>query len=165
MAQLNINDSSQLKKSQTQAQNSASLLLIEQFKTLFRTMCAEDLQEDLIEEVYSENLHFRDSFHCFESRSAFLDYCAELYQNIKSCDFEFHNQWISDGEAMLTWTMMYRHPKLNRGKEIRVEGASHLRFTDKIYFHQDYFDGGALLYEHVPVLGSVIQQLKKRLAS
>ena len=54
--------------------------------------------------------------------------------------------------------------KLCCGKPISVQGTSHIRFTDKVYFHQDYFDGGALLYEHVPVLGSIIQQLKKRMA-
>ena len=144
--------------------NLEPLLLIEHFKTLYRTMCAEDLQEELLIEVYAEDLQFQDSFHKLESRAAFLHYCSELYENLKSCDFDFHDQWINDGQAMLTWTMTYSHPKLKRGKPIKVQGASHLRFTDKIYFHQDYFDGGALLYEHVPVLGSIIQQLKKRMA-
>ncbi len=141
-----------------------NLLLIEHFKTLYRTMCAEDLQEELLEEVYAEDLLFQDSFHKIASRDDFLNYCSELYQNLKSCDFEFHDQWLSPGQAMLTWTMTYSHPKLNRGRVISVEGASHIRFSHKVYFHQDYFDGGALLYEHVPVLGSIIQQLKKRMA-
>lgn len=147
-----------------QLNSSQPLLLIEHFKTLFRTMCAEDLQEDLLEVVYADNLLFQDSFHKIESRAAFLNYCAELYQNLKSCDFEFHDQWLSEGQAMLTWTMTYSHPKLKSGRHISVQGASHIRFHEKVYFHQDYFDGGALLYEHVPVLGSIIQQLKKRMA-
>tara|TARA_R110001592_G_scaffold227724_1_gene483976 strand:- start:9159 stop:9653 length:495 start_codon:yes stop_codon:yes gene_type:complete len=141
-----------------------SLLLIEYFKTLYRAMCAEDLQKELFNEVYDENLLFQDSFHKIESREAFSHYCTELYQNLKSCDFDFHDQWLSEGQAMLTWTMSYSHPKLNRGRHISVQGASHIRFHEKVYFHQDYFDGGALLYEHVPVLGSIIQQLKKRMA-
>ena len=144
--------------------DSQSLLLLEHFKTLYRTMCAQNLQEELLVEVYDENLLFQDSFHKIESREAFLHYCSELYENLTSCDFDFHDQWVNDGQAMLTWTMTYSHPKLNRGKPIAVKGASHIRFADKVYFHQDYFDGGALLYEHVPVLGSIIQQLKKRMA-
>lgn len=139
-------------------------LLLEHFKTLYRLMCAEDLQQELLEEVYDEHLLFQDSFHKIESRDDFLHYCAELYQNLKSCDFDFHDQWLSEGQAMLTWTMTYSHPKLNRGRHISVQGASHIRFKEKVYFHQDYFDGGALLYEHVPVLGSIIKQLKKRMA-
>jgi hypothetical protein len=33
-----------------------------------------------------------------------------------------------------------------------------------VYLHHDYFDAGALLYEHVPILGGVIGWLKGRLA-
>ena len=77
------------------------LLLIESFKTLYRAMCAEDLQEELLVEVYDENLLFQDSFHKIESRGAFLDYCTALYENLTSCDFDFHDQWINDGQAML----------------------------------------------------------------
>jgi hypothetical protein len=64
---------------------------------------------------------------------------------------------------MLIWTMRYAHPRLNKGNEITLEGASHIRYEEKVYYHRDYFDGGRLLYEHVPLLGSVIKQLKKRM--
>jgi hypothetical protein len=33
----------------------------------------------------------------------------------------------------------------------------------KIYYHRDYFDMGAMLYEHLPLLGRIIQRLKHRL--
>lgn len=66
---------------------------------------------------------------------------------------------------MLTWTMSYQHPKLNGGKTIAVKGASQLNFDEKrIVRHRDYFDGGALLYEHIPLLKRVIFFLKNRLA-
>ncbi len=137
--------------------------LLECFKKLYREMSADDLKHELINTVYAENLEFIDSFHHLHGRTAFVEYCEQLYENLRACDFEFHDQWCQPGKAMLTWTMTYVHPRLNRAKPIKVNGATELHFTDKIYFHQDYCDGGALLYEHVPVLGSVIYQLKKRL--
>lgn len=138
--------------------------LVENFKTLYREMNAKDLKRSLLKEVYAEEMSFHDSFHNIQGREHFIAYCETLYENLRRCDFEFHEQWLSEGQAMLTWTMIYEHPRLNRGKAIRVEGATHIRFDEQVYFHQDFCDGGALLYEHVPVLGSVIQQLKKRLA-
>jgi hypothetical protein len=30
--------------------------------------------------------------------------------------------------------------------------------------HRDYFDAGALLYQHVPVVGSMIRWLHRRIA-
>ena len=40
-----------------------------------------------------------------------------------------------------------------------------LKFTDKVYYHEDCYDLGALLYEQVPVLGFATRTLKHRLAS
>ena len=67
------------------------------------------------------------------------------------------------GEGYLRWVMSYRHPRLAGGKVIRVSGCSHLLWRDKVYRHRDYFDAGALLYEHLPVLGRVIAWLKRRM--
>ena len=53
----------------------------------------------------------------------------------------------------MTWTMFLNHPKL-RGETVRVEGASYLRTRNgKVYYHRDYFDLGAMLYEN-PATGS-----------
>ncbi len=35
-------------------------------------------------------------------------------------------------------------------------------WRDKVYRHRDYFDAGAMLYEHLPVLGRVVSWLKRR---
>ena len=70
---------------------------------------------------------------------------------------------IGDGEGYLRWVMSYRHPRLAGGQVIRVSGCSHLLWRDKVYRHRDYFDAGALLYEHLPVLGRVIAWLKRRM--
>jgi hypothetical protein len=137
--------------------------LVENFKTLYCEMCAQDLHLPLLQQVYAENMAFHDSFHCIEGREAFIHYCENLYENLQRCDFYFHEHWISEGQAIMTWTMTYQHPRLNRGKPVDVEGATHIRFQDKVTYHRDYCDGGALLYEHIPLLGTVIQQLKKRL--
>ncbi len=69
-----------------------------------------------------------------------------------------------DGEGYLRWTMTYRHPRLRGGAPIRVDGCSHLLWWDKVYQHRDYFDAGALLYEHLPLMGGAIAWLKRRLA-
>jgi hypothetical protein len=158
-----INKRVSLQTSNTSTSTQSEALL-ERFKTLYREMNASDLKLDLLKQVYAEDMVFHDSFHHIQGRENFIAYCENLYENLQRCDFEFHEQWLSESQAMLTWTMVYQHPKLNRGKAISVEGATHIRFDEQINFHQDYCDGGALLYEHVPVLGSIIQQLKKRLA-
>jgi hypothetical protein len=46
-----------------------------------------------------------------------------------------------------------------------VRGVTLIRFTDRIYYHEDFFDLGAMLYQHVPVLGSVIRYLNNRMSA
>jgi hypothetical protein len=47
-----------------------------------------------------------------------------------------------------------------------VQGSSHLKGVgDKVVYHRDYLDLGAMLYEQLPLLGRVIRSLKNRAAN
>ncbi|HBZ95817.1 MULTISPECIES: nuclear transport factor 2 family protein [unclassified Pseudomonas] len=120
---------------------------------------------DRLGELYSDDVLFRDPLHEVHGLSEMRRYFAELYANVKALRFEFHGfDQVADDEGYLRWTMYYRHPRLRGGAEIAVEGCSHLLWRERVYRHRDYFDAGALLYEHLPVLGRVIAWLKRRLA-
>lgn len=138
--------------------------IVAQFKQLYQALDASNCNSSIVDDVYSRNVLFQDSFHRIEGVDAMKEYFNALYLNLKSSEFTFHDHWIGSGSAMLTWTMIYSHGRLNGGREISIEGSTEIRFDEKVYFHKDYFDGGSLLYEHVPVLGTVIKQLKKYMA-
>ena len=116
-------------------------------------------------ELYCHDVQFKDPLHAIRGLPALQDYFAELYANVSQLDFRFHDyDQVRDGAGYLRWTMSYRHPRLRRGQMIEVEGCSHLLWRDKVYQHRDYFDAGALLYEHLPLMGTAIGWLKGRLA-
>jgi hypothetical protein len=136
---------------------------LRQFAERFAGLDASNL--DRLGELYSDDILFRDPLHEVHGLPAVRDYFAELYANISELRFDFYGfDQSTEGEGYLRWTMSYRHPRLRGGELIRVEGCSHLRWRDKVYQHRDYFDAGALLYEHLPILGRVIAWLKGRLA-
>lgn len=136
---------------------------LRQFAERFAGLDANNL--DRLGELYSDDILFRDPLHEVHGLPAVRDYFAELYANISELRFDFYGfDQSAEGEGYLRWTMSYRHPRLRGGALIRVEGCSHLRWRDKVYQHRDYFDAGALLYEHLPILGRVIAWLKGRLA-
>lgn len=138
--------------------------IVEKFQHLYQTLNATNCNSGIVDDVYSRDVIFQDSFHRIEGLDAMKEYFSALYLNLNSSEFIFHNHWIGNGSAMLTWTMTYSHGRLNNGRDISIEGSTEIRFDEKVHFHKDYFDGGSLLYEHVPVLGSVIKQLKKYMA-
>ena len=149
---------------------SSPLQILSGFKTLYQTLnrdfLAQKRAKEKLSEVYAAHIQFEDSFHRIDGINHLYHYFQSLYENVESISFDFHDDWVSDQGGVVSWTMTFVHPKLNAGQPISVEGMSKLTIEKNlIVHHQDYFDGGALLYEHVPLMGSVVKYLKKRMAS
>lgn len=114
-----------------------------------------------LESLYAPDVCFEDPAHAIQGRSALLGYFRNLFSGLNSCQFRFHRTVVNGTDLFLSWTMSFEHPRLNGGKLIRVEGASYLRTRNGlIYYHRDYFDLGAMLYENLPVLGRLISRIK-----
>ena len=49
--------------------------------------------------------------------------------------------------------------------ERRIHGSSHLRFAHdgRVAYHRDYWDAAEELYETLPLLGSLLRWIKRRL--
>ena len=136
---------------------------LRRFATEFAALDAGNLAR--LGELYSDDVLFRDPLHEVRGLPALQRYFAEMYANVGRLDFDFHGfDQVYDGEGYLRWTMHFRHPRLRGGAPISVDGCSHLLWWDKVYQHRDYFDAGAMLYEHLPLMGGVIAWLKRRLA-
>ena len=135
-------------------------------RAIFNTMGAGTLA--LVDELYAADVRFVDPFHAIEGRDALRDYYRRMYANVLSIGFDFSGQLSTPGELVLWWTMEFRHRRLRRGRPVSLEGCSRLCFatqgadSGKVSLHRDYFDAGALLYEHVPVLGGAIRFLRER---
>ncbi|HSB97363.1 MAG TPA: hypothetical protein VLC91_12985 [Spongiibacteraceae bacterium] len=66
-------------------------------------------------------------------------------------------------ETYIRWQLFFSSPQLNSGREIVIPGVSFIRGEEKIFYHEDFYDAGALLYEHVPLLGAAVRLLKRRM--
>ncbi|MFJ4345428.1 nuclear transport factor 2 family protein [Pseudomonas sp. NPDC089401] len=136
---------------------------LQHFTERFATLDSSKLE--LLGDLYSEDVIFRDPLHQISGLPALRAYFAQLYANVAEVRYSFdgHDE-CQPGQGYIRWTLHYRHPRLAGGKPISLQGCSHLRWRNRVHFHQDYFDAGALLYEHIPVMGGAIRWLKGRLA-
>ncbi|GLK89249.1 nuclear transport factor 2 family protein [Pseudomonas turukhanskensis] len=136
---------------------------LQRFATTFASLNADNLER--LSQLYTDDVRFQDPLHEINGLPAVQAYFRELYSNVQDLDFQFYGfDQLYPGAGYLRWKMTYRHPRLNGGQSIEVQGCSHLLWRDKVYMHRDYFDAGALLYEHLPVMGRLIRWLKGRLA-
>ncbi|UPW19709.1 nuclear transport factor 2 family protein [Agarivorans sp. TSD2052] len=117
-----------------------------------------------LSEIYSEDIEFIDPLHHLHGLEDLSHYFEHLLQNTDKCQFSFSSRLIADGEFSLTWQMQFAHPKLGNGRLIALDGISHLKFAEKIYYHRDYYDVSAMLHDHIPVIGWLSKKLKNGLA-
>jgi ketosteroid isomerase-like protein len=135
--------------------------LIERLKRFYNNIKDADLNQ--LDEFYSEKVVFRDPIHEVHGLAALQDYFTQLTGSLVQCQFEYLDQLVTENTAYLKWNMHFRHPRLG-GKRISIRGVSQLKFDDVIHYHEDVFDMGAMIYEHVPVVGLLTRWLKRRLA-
>ena len=134
--------------------------LIENFMSTYLQLDKDKL--DLLEKIYREDIEFSDPLHHIKGLPALKEYFAYMYDNVVEISFDYQSQVVQDSEASIQWLMTFRHAKLNRSKPIQVNGSSHIRFDEKVYYHRDFFDAGQMLYEHIPLVGRIISFVKKR---
>ena len=138
-------------------------VIIEQFKRFYQVFDPKALHE--IDAIYTDDVEFRDPIHQVNGRAQLRAYMEHMAGNLDSCRFFYLEEQISGNTAFVKWNMHFTHPKLAGGKELTVRGMSEVRFGDRIYYQEDFYDMGAMVYEHVPVFGRVVQWLRHRLAA
>lgn len=120
----------------------------------------------ILDNFYHQDLEFIDPVHSLKGLDAIKKYYANMYENVTDIRFDFKQLVEEENQIIATWDMTLTASGLNGGEPVIVAGNSHVTFdpeTDLVIYHRDYFDMGAFIYEHVPVLGRVIQYIKKKL--
>jgi len=135
--------------------------VVERFKEYFRVLHESDLSD--LRNIYADGIVFKDPVHetrgLVELESYFTSMCADLSE----CRFEYLDELVSGNAAYVKWTMHFKHPRLGN-RLISVGGVSHLQISDKIDYQEDFYDMGAMLYEQLPLLGTMTRWLRLRLA-
>ncbi|MDP3518025.1 MAG: nuclear transport factor 2 family protein [Pseudohongiella sp.] len=137
--------------------------LLNDFKDFYRNPGIASLEN--IQRVYTQDVEFRDPAHALHGRLAVKNYLRSLYASTKYMKFDYLEEQIGEHTATIVWQMTFSHTSLNGGNPVEVRGVTLIRFTDRVYYHEDFFDLGAMLYQHVPVLGSVIRYINNRLSA
>ncbi len=133
-------------------------------ETFFQNLTIKSLH--LVDDFYDADAVLVDPLGEHRGLSNIKAYYKNLYENLEVIHFDFHGKMVGPSEGVYFWTMTYEHPRINGGREVRVEGNSHVRISPKskkVTYHRDTFDMGAMIYEHIPVLGWIISSIKKKM--
>jgi hypothetical protein len=134
----------------------------EQFKYFYQR---NHLSATQIASIYAQDIIFRDPVHTLYGITHLTQYFSQLGANINTCRFEFVEEVIVRDKAHITWNMRFSHKKIAGGKEQLIRGMTLIKFDEgKIIYHEDCYDIGAMVYEHLPILGRATRWIKKRMA-
>ncbi len=137
--------------------------MLERMQDVYNRLNRDTVKNGLLAELYDRDVVFVDPLHRIEGLDNLQRYFEGLYKNVEEISFRYLTEWEQNNEAMLRWEMTFRHPKLKSGAPILVPGVTYLTFGKKITRHQDYFDSNQMIFDQVPVLGSLLGWLKGRL--
>ncbi|MBD8166413.1 nuclear transport factor 2 family protein [Erwinia persicina] len=137
-------------------------IALQQLVTFYKTLDSTRLT--MLAEIYHPDVRLSDPVGEHQGLAVVEQYFASLLKNMRYCRFVVTLTREFDSDALLLWRMEYAHPSLQGGADQTLEGSSYLQFREgKVVFQRDYYDMGAMLYEKLPLLGSVIGLVKKRL--
>lgn len=142
--------------------------IFERFTYLYQTN--EPKTADALREVYADDVVFIDPAGTHEGITALSHYFAKSFAAAEPCVFAIHaikpidsTDHIADSQYLCQWQMTFnfRARWLRQAENIQLDGISVLTVrNDRIIQHRDYCDLGAMVYEHIPLLGRLIKRIK-----
>jgi len=107
-----------------------------------------------------------DTLKAVRGVEALGHYLRDSAEAVEDCRVQIHETTrTAHGEHLVRWSMMIRFKKLRRGVDTWTVGMSHLRFDAQghVVYHQDYWNAADGIFQHIPLLGTAIAAIKRRL--
>ncbi|MDX1573063.1 MAG: nuclear transport factor 2 family protein [Methylophaga sp.] len=137
---------------------------VKAFGKIFANLQNDDLA-DIINEVYADHLYFNDTFRTLRDKQALIRYLTKTGETVDSLGVTIMDIARSDNEVYIRWSMNMQFTVLGKAIKSDSVGVTHLRFNDagEIILHQDFWDSADAFYQHIPIIGMWVRQIRGQL--
>jgi steroid delta-isomerase len=114
--------------------------------------------------LYAENACFKDPFNDVRGHAAIGRVFTQMFEELREPRFTVQVAAGEGDDAFLTWEL---HFQRQGGQAMVIRGASHLRYSPAglVMLHRDYWDAAEELYAKLPLLGTLMRALRRRLST
>lgn len=114
--------------------------------------------------IYAEDVYFKDPFNETKGLNAVYEIFQDMYAKLDDPRFEILEAIGDASVCYVKWRFLFRFK--NESEENSFEGVSRLEIDDagKVISHIDYWDAAEHIYEKMPLLGSVLRFVKRKIA-
>ena len=120
---------------------------------------------DRLAELYAPSARFIDPFNDVSGLAALRRVFEHMFETLEAPRFVVLEEALAgERSGFLLWTFHFRRAG---GREQQILGTTHLRFDDegRVLLHHDHWDAAGQLYETLPVLGTLMRWLRRRLSA
>lgn len=150
----------------TKTQNAApgSQESLKAFTTFLQKIDDKSYVEANTAKVYSVDAYLNDTLVTHHGPEEIKTYFLNTADTMTQYQVTVDDTVSSGNDHYIRWTMVFTAPKLNGGKPVESVGMSHVRFNSagQVIMHQDFWDSGTNIYGQLPVLGGVIESIRRR---
>jgi len=140
----------------------------------FYESLSPDALPDLVQ-IYDEHARFVDPFNDVTGVAAITEIFVDMFESLQAPRFKvltaFDAQQSLDStqskQAFMTWDFHFHRKGQTADRTMRIHGSTHLVFgsDSRIVIHRDYWDAAGQLYEQMPVLGSILGMLRRKISA
>ena len=117
---------------------------------------------DHLIDLYSTDAFFKDPFNEVRGQHDIKKIFVHMFEQVDQPKFIVLAEISNSNQACLTWEFRFRFKDESHQQVIR--GCSWLTISHNLITeHRDYWDAAEELYEKLPLIGSLMRLLKKKL--
>jgi len=117
---------------------------------------------DHLIDLYSTDAFFKDPFNEVNGQRNIKKIFVHMFEQVDQPKFIVITEISNANQACLTWEFRFRFR--NELHQQVIRGCSWLRIGNSLIIeHRDYWDAAEELYEKLPLIGSLMRFLKKKL--
>lgn len=148
----------------TSTGSSSSTAGLDAFTEFLQKIGDKEYVRDNTAKVYSPDAYLNDTLVTHHGPEEIKAYFLETADTMSAYELTIDDIASSGNEHYVRWTMIFTAPRLNGGKPIESVGMSHVRLNSagQVTMHQDFWDSGTNIYGQIPVVGGVIETIRRR---
>ncbi|MFT5661610.1 MAG: hypothetical protein ACI9TV_002257 [Sulfurimonas sp.] len=135
---------------------------VQEYAEFYKKLNAKTPLEEY-EKFFDTNSYFEDPFQKVIGIEKIYHIFEDMYAKLYNPKFEIDESISQDNTAYIKWTFLYQMDEKSQVESF--VGVSRVVFSDdgKVLEHVDFWDAGVNVYEKIPLLGSIIRYIKRKI--
>lgn len=131
------------------------------YRRYLETLTPESLAQ--ISQFVTPDVHFVDPFNDVRGIDMLRRVFQDMFDSVQDVEFNIENLCQDGPVSLLFW----RFSGTLRGRAFALEGMSKIRFAEdgRVCEHFDYWDSATQFYMRLPVIGSLLSFVRRRIST